>query len=175
MNMRAINSVVTLHTGEAVELGTLYAKQPLALVFLRHFGCIFCREQIAQLRNFSDENVVFVGMGNIEETAAFRLKMESPQTYISDPNKSLYEEFGLRRGSFAQMFNTSTFRRGFDAMRAGTSIGGRPVGDPMMLAGVFVIDTSGEIIHSHFSRDASDNLSGNDISAMLREIQPATV
>lgn len=167
--MQAPLTHVTLHTGESVELSSFYQKGPLALVFLRHFNCIFCREQISGLREFPEENIVFVSLGKTEEAAAFREKMESPQTYISDPNKVLYEQFGLKRGSFAQMFNATTFRRGFAAMKEGHRTGATPVGDPWMLAGTFIIQPSGEVSFSHYSRDASDNLTAETIVGLLKE------
>ncbi len=36
--MRAPEVDVVLHTGERIELSTLYHEKPLILVFLRHFG-----------------------------------------------------------------------------------------------------------------------------------------
>jgi peroxiredoxin len=158
--------VVTLHTGETVELSSLCQDKPLALVFLRHFGCLFCREQISQLRPFPDANVVLVAMAKVEETAEFRERMESPQLYISDPNKALHDLFGLRRGSFTQMLNANTFKRGVAAARAGFR-NGLPKGDPWMLAGTFVIQPSGQISFTHLSRDASDNLTGETIVELL--------
>jgi hypothetical protein len=40
-----------------------------------------------------------------------------------------------------------------------------------MLAGTFIINTNGEIIFSHFSRDAADNMSGESIVAKLKEAE----
>lgn len=165
---------VTLHDGRSVELSELYRERPLALVFLRHFGCIFCREQITQLRAFPNENIVLVSMAKVDESRGFRDRMESPQMMISDPLKTIYEQFGLKRGSFAQMFNSTTFKRGFEAMSVGNRVGA-PVGDPWMLAGTFIIDTKGTVVFSHFSRDASDNLSGEMIVQKLQEVSAQEV
>ena len=33
--------------GRTIRLGELWADRPAVLVFVRHFGCLFCREQIA--------------------------------------------------------------------------------------------------------------------------------
>lgn len=167
MLVRAPLVAVTLHTGESVDLESLHQDRPLALVFLRHFGCLFCREQLSQLRPYADENIVFVSMSKVQEAAEFRDKMEIQSTFVSDPLKTLYEQFGLKRGSFAQMFSTTTFKRGFQATVSG-HLSGVPVGDPWMLAGTFVIGTDGEILFSHFSRDASDNLPGETIVNALR-------
>ena len=169
--VRAPLVVVTLDSGESVDMSHLYKEKPLALVFLRHFGCIFCREQITQLRNFTTENIVFVSMGKVEEAATFRAKMESPQPIISDPLKTLYDQFGLRRGQLNQMLNPNTFKRGMQATLSGNRGGLIPPSDPWMLAGTFIINTNGEIIFSHFSRDAADNMSGESIVAKLKEAE----
>lgn len=170
MLVKAPLVTVTLNDGTSRDLAELYKERPVALVFLRHFGCIFCREQIAQLRSYPEANIVFVSMAKVEETNNFREKMEAPQLMISDPLKTVYEQFGLKRGSFSQMFNSTTFKRGFEAMSGGNRVGA-PVGDPWMLAGTFIINTKGEVVFSHFSRDASDNLSGEMIVQKLNEVE----
>ncbi|HLO99349.1 MAG TPA: peroxiredoxin-like family protein [Fimbriimonas sp.] len=164
--MRAPLSVVTLSTGETVDLAQFYAERPVVLVFLRHFGCIFCREQISSLRRFKDENVVLVSMGRIGEAEEFRRRIESPQVMISDPSKQLYDAFGLRRGSVSQLANARIVKRSLRLMGQGLRQG-LPGRDPFMMAGVFRIDTDGEVSYSHFSSDASDNLSGEEIVALL--------
>ena len=167
--MFAPNVVVALDGNEQRELAAFYRDQPVVLIFLRHFGCIFCREQVAQLRTHPEWNVLFVTMGTQEEATEFRASMESPHRFISDPNKRLYEDFGLRRGSFGQMFSPRTFRRGFQATRAGHSVG-KPVGDPWQLSGAFLIGQDGRILGEHRSSDASDNLSVDDIGAWLSTV-----
>lgn len=165
--MRAPLQVVTLHTGETVDLCQLYSERPLVLVFLRHFGCIFCREQIAELRKYPNENIVFVSMGTIKEAADFRAKMECPQVIISDPGKQLYDAFGLRKGGVGQILNSQVMRRSFRLLAQGQRQG-MPTNDPFILAGVFRVDIDGEVSYSHFSKDASDNLPGEEIVALLR-------
>ncbi len=164
--MYAPNVVVALDGKEQKDLASFYRERPLVLIFLRHFGCIFCREQVAQLRSHPEWNVLFVTMGTQEEATEFRQSMESPHRFISDPNKRLYEDFGLRRGSFGQMFSPRTFKRGFQATRAGNSVG-KPVGDPWQLSGAFLIGTDGRVLGEHRSSDASDNLTTEDISGWL--------
>ena len=166
--MYAPSDVVNLSDGSVTELRKFYEDKPLLVVFLRHFGCIFCREQVAELRGSPDLNVVFVTMGTVEEAREFKERMESPHPFVSDPNKTLYSAFGLNRGSFAQMFNPQTFRRGFQATTSGYRQG-RPVGDPWQLAGAFLVDQQGKILREHRSRDASDNLSPETVRTWLAE------
>ena len=165
--MQAPLTVVTLDSGETQDLSDFYKEKPLILVFLRHFGCIFCREQIAELREFKSENIVLVCMGRIQETADFKRKMEIPQVMVSDPNKLLYEAFGLRRGSFGQVINPTLTRKSIKLLKGGHRWG-MLKGDPWMLAGVFRIEQDGEVSASHYATDISDNLSGPAIAQLLK-------
>jgi hypothetical protein len=165
--MQAPHTVVTLDSGETKDLSDFYKEKPLILVFLRHFGCIFCREQIAELRQFKTENIVLVGMGRVQETKDFKQKMEIPQRIISDPNKLLYDGFGLRRGSFGQVFNPTLVSKSIRLMQGGHRAGMLKA-DPWMLAGVFRIEQDGEVSFSHYASDISDNLSGPEIAQLLK-------
>lgn len=127
---------------------------------------MFCREQLASLRDYKDENIVLVGMGDQKETAIFKKRMEVPQTMISDPTKTLFQQFGLRRASFGQFVNRRVVKRGFDALRSGHREG-LPNADPMQLAGVFILNTEGEVVFEHRSTDSSDTLLGPQIVAEL--------
>lgn len=165
--MQAPLTVVTLDSGETKDLSEFYKEKPLILVFLRHFGCIFCREQIAELRQFKTENIVLVCMGRIQEAADFKRKMEIPQPMVSDPNKLLYEAFGLRRGSFGQVLNPTLARKSIRLLKGGHRAG-LLKHDPWMMAGVFRVEQDGEVSFSHFASDISDNLSGAAIVQLLR-------
>lgn len=165
--MQAPLTVITLATGETRELSEFYKEKPLILVFLRHLGCVFCREQIAELREFKTENIVLVCMGRIREASDFKNKMEIPQVLVSDPNKLLYEAFGLRRGSFGQILNPTLTRKSIRLMKEGHRPG-MVRHDPWMMAGVFRIEQDGEVSYSHFASDISDNLSGSAIAQLLK-------
>lgn len=165
--MRAPYAFVNLDSGESVNLDSLYAERPLALVFMRHYGCIFCREQLASLREFRDDNVVLVGMGDQKETVEFKRRMEVPQKFITDPTKALFQQFGLRRATFGQFLNRKVVSRGLGLMRAGHREG-LPNADPLQLAGVFILNIDGEVVFEHRSTDSSDNLLGPQIVAELR-------
>ena len=165
--MRAPLTVVTVDSGETQELADFYKAKPLVLVFLRHLGCMFCREQIARLRSFGDLNIVLVSLGRIQEVADFKVKMEIPQVVISDPNKLLYEAFGLRRGSIKQIVNPTIARRSIGAFRSGNRPGVLKH-DPWMMAGVFRVEPDGDVSYSHYASDISDNLSGEEIANLLK-------
>ncbi len=159
---------VLLDSGETVPLRSLYADQKIVLVFLRHFGCTFCREHVAQLRVHHSLNIAFVGMGSPEQTTEFKRKSRSPHVFICDPEKRVYKAFGLERGEARQMFNPKVFSRGFGATLRGHLVGA-PVGDPWQMPGVFLIEPTGEISWEYRSVDASDNPDAGKILTQLEK------
>ena len=64
--------------GRPVRLGALWADAPAALVFLRHYGCVFCREHVAQLRDHEAEfrargaRLAAIGLGDLAYARSFR-------------------------------------------------------------------------------------------------------
>ena len=158
---------VKLSTGEVVPLDALYGERGMTLVFLRHFGCTFCKEQVARLRMADDLNISFVAMAGPEETETFRQRMHSPHTFICDPEKALYTAFGLGRASAAQVFGPRMFVRGFGATLRGHWVG-MPIGDPWQMPGIFQIDAEGVVVWEHRSSDAADNLSAQQVQSRFQ-------
>ncbi len=169
--MQAPDISILLSNGQTVPLASLFETQPLALVFLRHLGCVFCREHVAQLRGLKDANIVFVSMGSPEQTEAFRSELSSPHRYICDPERVLYHHFGVRRGGLVNLLHPQVFIRGIGAAMS-QGMQAKPQSDPMQLPGVVVIDTTGDVTWEHQARHAADNPSGEEI---LRHLNPSLI
>ena len=118
------------------------------LVFLRHAGCCFCRETLADIaaaRTAIDRRglrIVLVNMGQAQELnkllAKYRL---SGLDLISDPDQRLYDVFGLRRGTFRQLFGWKVLWRGVIGgvmLRHGI---GLAHADASQLPGAFLLDS----------------------------------
>lgn len=166
--MRVPEFGVLRHDGTCVPLYGLAAKGPVALVFLRHLGCIFCREQVAILRDALPEaNVAFVTMAAPALAERFRAWMRSPHTFLCDPERRLYDEFGLQRGSVRQVFSPHVAARGLSALRAGHRPG-RPTEDVWQLGGTFVMDEEGCVSAAFPASDAGDYPSPEALSRALR-------
>lgn len=157
---------VLTHDGEKVPFASLYSEAPVALVFLRHLGCIFCAEHVEDLKTRPDLNIVFVSMGDVEATKKFREEHQAAQTFLCDPDEDLYKQFGLMNAKMSQAVNFQTVRRGFEAMRKGLR-NQPPKQNPMRLGGCFVIDTSGEIVWRHIGAFAGDNCTCQDVANAL--------
>ena len=154
-----IDQMVT-DTGE--HLRELSEKQPVLLVFLRHFGCTFCREALADIAGKRERleergvKIVFVHMTNHEVAERYfnRYNLEGA-THISDPEKKFYTAFGLVRGNLTQLFGLQSWIRGFEAgVLDGHGIGPM-LGDGFQMPGVFVI-MEGEVRESFIHKLASD-------------------
>jgi peroxiredoxin len=153
---------------------------PILLVFLRHAGCTFCREALADLAEQRSEiessgtRIVIVHMGQPEQGEELTTRYGLSDIHrVSDPSQSLYRAFGLTRGALWQLFGLPVWIRGFQAgvfRRHGV---GQLIGDGFQMPGVFVV-FHGEILAAFRHRLASDRphyvsvvreLTGDPVSA----------
>ena len=100
--------------------------------------------------------VVLVGMGTPSESAEFAAKFNVPFPLVADPEKKLYRKFELKQMSTLGFFSPSVALKGVAAMVGGHGIG-KPQGDVRQLPGVFIINTAGQIVFSHFSGNPADH------------------
>jgi hypothetical protein len=152
--MRTPEAQVLLADGTTVPLASLYSQGPIALVFLRHFGCIFCRRFVSKLKRATCLRIVLVGMADPAETQRFAATFGVKNTFICDPSRELYRQFGLERGRLSQVVGPKVWKSALGAARFGV---GKVVGDPLQLSGAFVINTCGEIIWSKRAHAAGDD------------------
>ena len=111
--------------------------------------------------------VVLVGMGTPSESAEFAAKFNVPFPLVADPEKKLYRKFELKQMSTLGFFSPSVALKGVAAMVGGHGIG-KPQGDVRQLPGVFIINTAGQIVFSHFSGNPADH---PDLKAILAALQ----
>jgi len=130
------------------------------LVFLRHFGCIFCRETVAELRRVvaSDPDfpaVLFFFQGSPTEGRVFLRRYWPEARAVADPEKRFYEAFGVTRGSRLMLLQPSFWQAGRRARAQGHEQGAA-MGDVWMMPGVFLVE-KGHVIWSHAFRHAGDH------------------
>lgn len=137
-------------------------ERPIMLVFLRHFGCTFCREALADISEKREvleslgAKLVFVHMAESEIAERYFSRYNIPEAiHVSDPECNFYRAFGLMKGSFTQLFGLQTWIRGFQAgLMEGHGIGPQ-LGDGFQMPGVFVIQ-DGELKEAFIHKLASD-------------------
>ena len=145
-------------------LGDQLGGDPVLLVFLRHFGCIFCRETVADLRETAEAQqdfpkVVFFFLGSPTEGRAFMRRYWPGAAAVSDPEQRFYKAFGVERGGMLDMFGPPVWRAKRRAEAKGHSNGERQ-GDIWMMPGAFLV-RDGRVLWSHAYRHAADHLRRN--------------
>ena len=99
-------ALASIHTESGANLLALAEASPMLLVFLRHFGCSFCRQAISDVSELQGElyrrNVrpVFVHMGTPERAQPFfDYYGISGAERVSDPGAEMYRHpvFALHR------------------------------------------------------------------------------
>ena len=120
---------------------------PVLLVFLRHAGCTFCREALGDLAAIRQEiessgtRIVLVHMGDRAEIRKVIARYGlSDLERICDPERRLYDAFGLIKGTWRQLYGPKVWVRGVIAgLFRGHGLG-KPVADATQMPGVFYID-----------------------------------
>ena len=132
--------------GNAVSLSHVWKQGTTAFVFLRHLGCVFCREQVAVLRRDyaklqeANIDVACIAQGDAQTGKAFSLFFDLPfPLLLCGDDISVYEAYGLARGTMGQLFGLRSWTRGIAAVLQGRPQG-RLVGNGFQLGGVFVVD-----------------------------------
>ena len=110
--------------------------------------------------------VLLVGMGKPAESAEFAAKYNVPFPIVADPEKRLYRKYGLKQMSTLGLFSPSLAIKGISAIVGGHGIG-MPQGDVRQLPGVFIINTAGQIVFSHFARNPADHPDAATIIAAI--------
>lgn len=143
-------------------LGELSNEGPVLLVFLRHFGCTFCREavdEIAKIRGKIEAKgtqLAFVHLASEDEKAR---KFFAPYGLehlprFADPEGILFQSFGLVRGNWRSYLNYESILRTLIAWLEGHGAG-LPAGDVQRMPGTFLIQ-HGEILKAFRHKLVSD-------------------
>ena len=126
-------------------LKALAARSPALVIFLRSFGCTFCREAMADVAAVRDQiraagaAVAFVhGGSEAEATPWFAKYGLSDVAQISDPTLAHYRAFGLGRTRAQALVDPRVWVRGA-ACAINHGFGGQTVEMMRQLPGVFVV------------------------------------
>ena len=124
--------------------------------------CIFCKEALRDISQMQDalkkRNVkpVFVHMTTAEIADQYfqNQEIQDPE-HISDPNRTIYNKFGLTKGSFSQLLGLNTWVRGYKVVKSGIPYSRKTVGDSFQMPGIFML-FDGKIVDSYIHKRAAD-------------------
>lgn len=151
---------VRFASGKTLE--EMSSKQDLLLLFVRHAGCTFCREMLADLgeqRQAIEDRGVGTAVVHVSTERSIaglldRYGLKSTDQ-LSDPDRRLFRTFELKRGAFWQLLGPKIWWRGFKAAIVSGHWFGTMEGDGFQMPGVFLI-RDGRIIASFRHELASD-------------------
>jgi hypothetical protein len=133
---------------------------------------LFCREQVAQLRDARPEvqalgaDIVAIGSGTPAMAADFVEQFAVPFRVFVDPRRDSYRAAGLRDDLGATM-NAEVLRAGKRAFAAGFRQG-LTKGHPWQQGGVFVLGPGDQQAFGYVSQAAGDHPSMDAVLAALR-------
>ncbi len=116
-------------------------------------------------------DVLGVGFDTLERTRAYVARQELPFPFALDPERAVYEAYGLSRGSLAQVYSAAALGKaaGIALGRPG-AVAGFAAGmahDNRQLGGDFVISPDGALLYAHAALDASDALEARTLLRLL--------
>jgi hypothetical protein len=172
MDTRVLAAATVLDSnGTKVRLATEWAKRPAVVVWLRHFGCVFCREQVAEIRGRRTEieargaGIVFVGNGTARAAAWFQKKFAADSTVLTDPDLVTYKAIGARSGLLSTM-GPSAWGAGLRAFRSGARQS-MTKGHPYQQGGLVILAPGNRVLYRHISSAAGDHAPVADVLAAL--------
>lgn len=164
-------------TGREVRLSDYWQRQLTAFTFIRYLGCIFCREQVKEMRDHAVEleqaglQVVLIAPARADAAAAFVEEMKLPFAMLTDPRREAYRAYGLTEGSRGQLVNTRIVTRAAAAMLHGTMPGKPDSRLSKQLPGTAIVDTDGRLRMMRAASDASDHMTTKQLLEAAAKIQ----
>jgi peroxiredoxin len=175
INVHAVGDATVLDPdGATVRLGDLWSERPAVLVWLRHFGCLFCKEQTEEFRvraldiERKGATLAFIGNGGPRYARGFRDEFCSDCTVLTDPDLATYKLIGARSG----VLNTLGPQAWGASIRA-VARGARQQrtqGSPFQQGGVLVMTPGDTVVYAYLSKAAGDHPPVDDVIAAI----PAT-
>lgn len=149
-------------------------KQPVMLVFLRHFGCTFCREMLSEIAKnrqcieSKGVKIVLVHQLSVCDAHHYFKKFNLHEVEsVSDPELILYKGFHLRRGKLSQIFGWKDLSRMFfkgNLIKLG--IASFKEEDPFQMPGVFIV-RDGKIITKFVHTSVSDTVPYQELAECI--------
>jgi len=151
-----ISAIQQIVTRNGWNLESMSKEAPTLVIFLRHLGCVYCRESLSELKRLRSEiegrgvRLALVHMGSDDQA---RKVLEvfglDDLERFSDPERQLYGAFGLERSNLGRLFAPATL---LDMLKTSFSSNislrhsvGKVIGDALQMPGVFLL-SDGQIV-----------------------------
>jgi hypothetical protein len=151
---------------------------PTVLVLLRHLGCLFCQEHLAQLRVHAGEveaaggRIAVISFAAPDHVQRFAQALGHPYLWLSDPGRLSYRAFRVGRGGPLSPFSRKDLWHSFVS-----TLRGRPwipqQRDLWQLGADFVFDPEGNLTMAYRCRSSHDRPPPQAVIAAFRKAAPA--
>ena len=161
-------SLPDVGTAAQYPLSHYYSEHGLLLILVRHWNCIFCRGQLADLHTFlpllEQKARVVVVMPHRADYLRPRLvgRYSLSCTVLCDPDYEIYRALGYGHMRAVDAISPRTMVDGAKLFFGGHVIG-LPDGDVEQLPGVVAIRRSGVVAARHQHAFASDYLTSDEL------------
>jgi peroxiredoxin len=179
------NVVLNDYEGHPVRLGDLWSERPAVLVFVRHFGCVFCRELAVDIHRHrdgfaeADVELAVIGHGTPAQARDFRRLQNVDLKLLVDPDRKVYELAGAKVATIGELIGPRQILRGLRAtivsrLKQGSIAvhQGKIIGHAAQLGGVLVIAPDGSVRYAYLSEESGDNPPAREVLAAARAIRP---
>jgi peroxiredoxin len=169
--------------GHSIRLRDLWRDGPAAIVWLRQFGCPFCRAYAVELNRarsrFSDAGarLVLIGQGRPEDAGRFRRHLRLGLQILTDADRVTYLWAGTKLATLDELIGPLVVGRALVRMARQRVVIGRNTADEAQLGGSIVVTPDGRVTFAHISGDASDVAAPADLLDAIeasRSAAPAT-
>jgi AhpC/TSA antioxidant enzyme len=150
MHLRDLANIEVLTPrGRPVFFGDLWKDQPAVIAFVRHFGCLFCYEQVAEMVEVSADierwggRFCVIGNGTPLHAGVFMAEAKLKGDVFTDPGRLLYSGLAMRHGVFTTLNPTSSRHARRAYARGYRQRGLR--GDPWQQGGAIVAARDGAV------------------------------
>ncbi len=149
-------------------LSDCFSTNGLLLILVRHWNCIFCRGQLAELHTLlpllEQKTRVVVVMPHRADYLRSRLtgRYSLSCTVLCDPEYALYRALGYGHMRASEAISPKAIMDGAKLFFGGHIVG-MPDGDVEQLPGVVAVRSSGLVVARHQHAFASDYLTSDEL------------
>ncbi|KAA8496357.1 Thioredoxin-like protein AAED1, chloroplastic [Porphyridium purpureum] len=146
------------------------------LVWMRHYGCVLCKQLLASVQKEIEREaaslgyaLVAVGPGKPEQAEQFKAKVEWKHKVLSDPLRTTYRALNFKKGMF-NTFNLGGLKSMVSSFAQGYTQDWTVIPtDPFALGGLLVVDADGTVILNHIDDFAGDHPDMKLVKNAMRE------
>lgn len=157
-------TTVYMDAQRPLQVGQLWAKQPVVLIFLRHFACIACRAHASQVWSQrgtlerSGARLVFIGNGQPHWIEGFRTDLGIDHgVVLTDPSLRSFQAAGMQHGVFP-LLRPQSFANVRKLVEEGHAYGpaGAGSGSRFQMGGVLAVSRFGKVMYQFASAAVGD-------------------